>query len=66
MHLVDTYWLVMPTLHHHDVHVSALDVTTFVAVGGFFLAAVGWVARRHALVPVRDPRLPESLSLDSA
>jgi hypothetical protein len=66
MHWVDTHWLVMPVLHEEGFHLTALDVTTFAAVGGLFLAAVGWLARREPLVPVRDPRLPESLSLDSA
>jgi hypothetical protein len=35
------------------------------AVGGSFVAAVGWLMRRQALVPLRDPRLPESLAFEN-
>ena len=41
------------------------DVATILAVGGFFLAAFGWVSSRRALVPLRDPRLAESLSFEN-
>jgi len=66
MHYVDLYWLVMPTLHHDGVSPSVLDVAAFMAVGGCFVAAVGWLMRRQALVPVRDPRLAESLAFENA
>ena len=66
MHFVDLYWQVMPTLHPPGVRPSALDVAAFVAVGGVFVAAVGWLMRRQALVPLRDPRLPESLAFENA
>jgi hypothetical protein len=62
MHLVDLHWLVMPTFHPRGLDVTILDVSTFLAVGGFFLATVAYLARRPPLVPVNDPRLPESLS----
>jgi hypothetical protein len=65
MHLVDVHWLVMPTLHKYDPHLTVLDVTTLVGVGGWFLAAVTWIMRRQALVPLRDPRLSESLSFEN-
>ena len=35
------------------------------AVGGFFLATFGWVSSRRALVPLRDPRLAESMSFEN-
>jgi hypothetical protein len=66
MHFVDLYWLVMPTLHPGGVRVSVLDVTAFVAVGGCFLAAASWLMGRQALVPLRDPRLAESLAFENA
>lgn len=65
MHLLDIHWLVMPTLHQHDVHPSLLDLTTVLAVGGLFVAVVGWMMGRHALVPLRDPRLVESVSFEN-
>ncbi len=57
IHLVDIYWLVMPNHHHEGPHLGLLDVTTFLGVGGLFLAVVGWSLRGRWLVPVRDPRL---------
>ena len=67
MHYVDLYWQVMPTLHPEGVRPSALDVAAFLAVGGCFVAAAGWLMRRQALVPTtrpeacRIPRLRERL-----
>ncbi len=66
MHAVDVYWQVMPTLHTEGVRITALDIAAFAAVGGCFVAAVGWLMRRQALVPLRDPRLPESLAFENA
>jgi hypothetical protein len=66
MHFVDLYWQVMPTLHPEGVTLSALDAAAFLAVGGCFVAAAGWLMRRQALVPLRDPRLAESLVFENA
>jgi hypothetical protein len=66
MHFVDLYWLVMPALHPEGVRISALDAAAFLAVGGCFVAAAGWLMRRQALVPLRDPRLAESLAFENA
>jgi hypothetical protein len=55
----------MPSLHAHGVGLSILDVAAFLAVGGAFLAAFGVLLRRHALVPLGDPRLSESLGFEN-
>ena len=65
MHLVDLYWQVMPTLHPDGFSPSLLDVAALVAVGGCFVAAASWLMRRQALVPLRDPRLAESLAFEN-
>ena len=65
MHFVDLYWQIMPTLHADGVRPSVLDVAALLAVGGSFVAAAGWLLRRQALVPVRDPRLAESLAFEN-
>jgi hypothetical protein len=65
MHFVDLYWQIMPTLHPEGIRPSVLDVAAFVAVGGSFVAAASWLMRRQALVPLRDPRLPESLAFEN-
>ena len=66
MHFIDLYWQVMPTLHPEGLSPSVLDVAAFVAIGGCFVAAAGWLMRRQALVPLRDPRLAESLAFENA
>jgi hypothetical protein len=65
MHFVDLYWQVMPTLHPEGIRPSVLDVAAFVAVGGCFVAAASWLMQRQALVPLRDPRLAESLAFEN-
>jgi len=65
MHFVDLYWQVMPTLHPEGLRPSALDAAALVAVGGCFVAAASWLMRRQALVPLRDPRLAESLAFEN-
>ena len=65
MHFVDLYWQVMPTLHPEGLRPSVLDVAALLAVGGCFVAAAGWLMRRQALVPLRDPRLAESLAFEN-
>jgi len=66
MHYVDVYWLVMPVHHPQGLTPRLLDVSTFVGVGGLVVAVVGRALTRHALVPVRDPRLAESLGFENA
>lgn len=65
MHFLDLHWCVMPVLHPDGFRLRPTDVAAFCAVGGIFLAALGWVSSRRALVPLRDPRLPESLSFEN-
>jgi hypothetical protein len=65
MHFLDLYWQVMPTLHPEGISPSVLDVAAVVTVGGCFVAAASWLLRRQALVPVRDPRLDESLAFEN-
>jgi hypothetical protein len=65
MHFVDLYWQIMPTLHPEGPSPSALDVAAFVTVGGCFVGTASWLMRRHALVPLRDPRLAESLAFEN-
>ena len=66
MHFVDLYWQVMPTLHPEGIRPAALDVAALVTIGGCFVAAASWLLRRQALVPIRDPRLAESLAFENA
>ncbi len=65
MHLLDLHWLVMPNLHPEGMGLSLLDGTTLIGSVGVFIAAFGWSLRRQALVPLGDPRLPESLLFEN-
>jgi len=66
MHFLDLYWQIMPTLHPEGLRPSLLDLAALMAVGGCFLAATSWLMRRQALVPLRDPRIAESLAFENA
>jgi hypothetical protein len=66
MHLLDVHWLVMPTLHEEGFRPHLLDLTALAAVGGLFLALFGQLARRHALLPTRDPHLLDSMRFENA
>jgi len=65
MHLLDVYWLVMPSYLEGGPDLHPLDLITLVGVGGPVLAVFGLLLRRHALVPSWDPRLVESLGLEN-
>ncbi len=70
-HWVDMYYLVMPGLGLHPGHetgvvsIGLLDVFCFLAVGGVFMGTVAMVLRKHALAPLKDPRLAESLTFEN-
>ena len=66
LHYVDLYWLVMPAIGgEHGFAFAWYDLVNLLAVGGIVFGAFGWVARRRPLVPVADPRLPESLTFEN-
>jgi len=65
MHYLDLYWLVMPAYHGEEAVSGLVLAAAFVGVGGLFLGLLGSLMRKPALVPVRDPRLPESLSFEN-
>jgi hypothetical protein len=64
--LIDMYWLVQPSLAHargvYEISLDLYDITTWVGIGGCFAAVLTWALTRHPLVPVKDPRLAESVN----
>lgn len=65
MHWLDLYWIVMPSLSPDAVPLGPMDVALFLGIGGIWTAAAARRLSRHALVPVRDPRLGESLQFEN-
>ncbi len=62
MHWIDIYWLVMPSLSHHGVHLSWIDLVAFIGIGGIFLYVFWRFFTQHPLVPVNDPNLKKSIN----
>lgn len=66
MHWVDIYWLVVPAVSPGSPVPHLVDLTLFLGLGSFFLAAAAFALRGRSLVPERDPRLEESLAFENA
>ncbi|MFQ5700438.1 MAG: quinol:cytochrome C oxidoreductase [Acidobacteriota bacterium] len=61
MHYLDLYWLVVPSLTRTRPGLHPLDLTVLGGLGGLFVAVLSFLMRQPGLVPLRDPRLEESL-----
>jgi len=62
IHYLDIHWIVMPTIHHHDVHLGAYDLFTML---GFTLVFVGMfkhMMSKNVLVPINDPELKHAIN----
>ena len=65
MHLLDLNWLILPAISPGGFRFGLSDLLALLAVGGFFAAGLSWRMVGAPLVPVKDPRLPESLSFEN-
>jgi hypothetical protein len=66
VHLLDLHWLVMPALAGKESGgILLLEVTALAGVGGVVVAALGWLLAGAPLLPLRDPRLSESLAFEN-
>ena len=61
MHYVDMYWLIMPN-RDGGLHLSWMDLTAVAGIGGIILWMFYTRFAKHPLVPVRDPKLADSLA----
>ncbi len=66
MHWIDLYWLVMPEFRSPGVPLHWVDFGCLAGLGGLYLASLARLARGRPLVPVKDPRLGESLTFENA
>jgi hypothetical protein len=63
MRWVDLFWLVAPSFPPGQLSLHWLDVTTPVALMGFWLAAFARELGKRSLLPVNDPNLPVALEV---
>jgi hypothetical protein len=68
---IDMFWLIDPVAahnggnHHPTIEFGAVDVLCFIGIGGVWLAVMTWGLTRKALVPLKDPRLAESVHFEN-
>lgn len=62
MTYIDLYWIIMPNATPDGVHMSIMDLASFLMIGGFFLAVLFFSLKRVSLYPIKDPLLEESVS----
>jgi hypothetical protein len=65
MQWLDIAWMVLPSKSPAGFAPALTDLTTFVGIGGAFLAVAVRRLGAHALLPVKDPRLTESLGFEN-
>lgn len=66
MQFLDIHFIVMPTLHHHGPHFHWLDLTTFIGIGGIFVAGFVYRFKKDAMVAHKDPQLTAAMEYDNA
>jgi len=62
---VDMYWIAMPELTG-KVYFGLVEILCFLGIGGIFVATLLRLLSRHALRPVHDPRVVESMAFQNA
>ncbi len=61
MQYVDIHWMVYPTLDPYAPKFSWQEIGSFLLFGGLFLWSVTSFLSKNKLIPVKDPRIEESL-----
>lgn len=59
-HLVELYWIIMP-VWQHGIHFNWMTVTAVLGLGGVMLGFFFLKFGRQKMVPLKDPRLADSL-----
>ena len=69
MHYLDHFWIIMPTFTSMEDGALSLNFANYaccllclLGVGGLYVASFCWLAGSRALIPMKDPRLVESLN----
>jgi hypothetical protein len=65
----DLFWLISPQMDNGVLHLGILDLalhlSVFLGIGGIFVALLISRASHHAVRPVHDPRLADSLAFQN-
>ncbi|QNN24437.1 quinol:cytochrome C oxidoreductase [Planctomycetales bacterium ZRK34] len=66
-HLVDMIFVIMPAMQMHETESTftmqiVIAVCGFVGIGGFWFASLFWWAGARSVMPLKDPRIAESLA----
>ena len=61
MHAYDLYWQILPVLHQDTIHLHWMDAAAWICFTGVLLLACLWGLQRMPLIPIRDPRLSETI-----
>ena len=62
IHYLDIHWIVMPTIHHDNVHLGAYDLFTMLGFTLVFVVMFKHIMYRNALVPINDPELKHAIN----
>jgi len=68
---IDMFWVVDPigphnaNNHHPTIEFGLVDILCFVGIGGLWLAVMTWGLAKKAMVPMKDPRLAESVAFEN-
>jgi len=65
MHWIDIYWMAVPVLHHHGIHIVWMDITLFLGIGAVFMGIFWKYFSSKALIPVNDVGLSESVKFSN-
>jgi hypothetical protein len=65
MHWMDLAWLILPEWTPEGVPSLLLPVLATVGIGGLFIGTLALMVGSKPIVPIRDPRLIESLQFDN-
>jgi len=61
MQYVDLHWIIFPNLNDKEVLLGLPEILIWAGFGGAFLFVVTRFLSRHPIVPLKDPRIQESL-----
>ena len=62
VHYLDIHWIVMPTLHNHNVHLGLYDLLRMVGFGLIFVGSLKIIMSKNPLIPINDPELKNAIN----